>query len=74
VNEGHLASTQYLVERCKADKSIRTRNGMNLLHSAIASGSLSVVKYVYSKTKNTIHVGTTATGATVLHIATGMTT
>ncbi|KAF6019211.1 hypothetical protein EB796_022514 [Bugula neritina] len=45
---------------------------MNLLHSAIASGSLSVVKYVYSKTKNTIHVGTTATGATVLHIATGL--
>ena len=71
MNSGHLATARYLLERCKAGTTGQTENKMNLIHAAVASGDLNMVKYILSKTKEHMHIQETATGATVLHIAAG---
>ena len=45
---------------------------MNIVHAAVVSSDAKTIKYILTKTKNHQHVAKTSTGATVLHIATGM--
>ena len=67
-----MTTAQYLIEKCKADRSKVTENQMNVVHAAVVSGDAKTIKYILTKTKNHQHVAKTSTGATVLHIATGM--
>lgn len=69
---GHLEVTRHLIERSKGYKMCQTTNKINLVHAAVKSGRIDMVKYILSCTKNHIqlHTASTSTGATVIHIAT----
>ena len=62
---------KYMVERVRAHVGYVTSNAMTLVHTAVLSGSLDMVKFVVRNTPIPMHLAVSSDGTSVLHIAAG---